>query len=262
MFVYGALGVLVAGLFWLCFRNRPEEHPRCNAAEIAQINESRPAAATHPHGKVGGVPYRWILRSPSLWLSSLSQLCTNVGWVLLVTWSPRYFQSAHGVGVETRAWMVFLPATVGWLGMMSGGFLTDSLVRQIGLRWGRALPMSMSRFLATAAYLVCLYPWESPWIVVAAFSVVAFSTDLGTAATWSFKQDVGGRHVGSILGWGNMWGNLGAFLATRYLIKLVGAGDNWNAVFLTCAAAFFISGVAALGINATIPIVPKSAEND
>ena len=105
------------------------------------------------------------------------------------------------------------------------------------------------------AYLVCLYPWPSPWISVAAFSVVSFSTDLGTAASWAFNQDVGGRYVGSILGWGNMFGNLGAALATRYLISLVGSDDNWNAVFLTCAGAFLISGVAALGINATIPVV-------
>ena len=35
-----------------------------------------------------------------------------------------------------------------------------------------------------------------------------------------------------------MWGNL-----------------EWNKAFLACAAAFFLAGVSALGINATIPIV-------
>ena len=31
------------------------------------------------------------------------------------------------------------------------------------------------------------------------------------------KQDVGGRYVGSILGWGNMWGNLGGFFGPWYV---------------------------------------------
>ena len=262
MYIYGAVGLLVAGLFWICFRNRPSDHPLCNESELKLIESSRPAEATQPHGEVGAVPMRWILRSPSLWLSCASQFFTNIGWVILVTWAARYFLSAHGVGVETRAVMVAIPTAVGWLGMICGGFLTDSLVRLIGLRWGRALPMSLSRFSAMAAYLFCLYQWNSPWVFVAAFSVVAFSTDLGTSAVWAFKQDVGGRHVGSILGWGNMWGNFGAFLATRYLISLVGEDENWNLVFITCAVAFMLSGFAALFINATRPIVPKDEESN
>ena len=260
MWVYGAAGFFVAGLYWFVFRNRPENHPRCNQAEVELIERSRPAFATRPHGRVGAAPMRWIIRSRSLWCSSVSQFFTNVGWVLLMTWAPRYFQSAHGVGVETRAWMVFIPPTIGWLGMLYGGRLTDRLVRVVGLRWGRALPISMSRFMAMAAYLACLVPWQSPWVVVALFGVVSFSTNLGAAPSWAFTQDVGGRHVGSVLGWGNMWGNIGAFLASRYLISLVGAEGNWNAVFVVCAGAFFISGAVALGINATIPIVPEGEE--
>ena len=98
--------------------------------------------------------------------------------------------------------------------------------------------------------------------MVVAFSVVSFSTDVGSSALWAYMQDVGGRCVGSILGWGNMWGNLGAFVASRYLISLVGQAQNWNVVFLTCAAAFLVSGIAALFVDATIPIVPHDEQNE
>ena len=47
-------------------------------------------------------------------------------------------------------------------------------------------------------------------MAVVLFSIVAFGTDFGGPSIWAFTQDVGGRHVGSVLGWGNMWGNLGA----------------------------------------------------
>ena len=46
MWVFGAAGVLVAGVFWLVFRNRPEEHPLANAAEVALIESSRPRSVT------------------------------------------------------------------------------------------------------------------------------------------------------------------------------------------------------------------------
>jgi sugar phosphate permease len=261
MVVFGSVGLLAAGLFWVCYRDWPRAHPRCNPEEIALIEGGRPAAATSPHGKVAGLPIRYLVRSRSLWLSSLSQFCTNFGWIFLVVWLPRYLVEAHGVPVAERGWMVFTPACVGIIGMFCGGWLTDRLVQGVGLRWGRRLPMALTRFSAAAAYLACLW-LHLPWAVVAALSVVALSVDLGTASVWAFTQDVGGRHVGSVLGWGNMWGSVGAAVSTLVLSRLASEHPTygWHAVFLACAAAFVISGMAALGVDATAPIIPPSAD--
>ena len=103
------------------------------------------------------------------------------------------------------------------------------------------------------AYLVCL-THPSGWTVAVLFAMVSFFTGLGTSSSWAFCQDVGGKQVGSVLGWGNMWGNLGAAVAPSLLIWVVGGDKNWDYAFVVCAAAFFLSGIAALGINATIPI--------
>ena len=94
-----------------------------------------------------------------------------------------------------------------------------------------------------------------PLAATAAFAVVAFATDFGNPAVWAFNQDVGGRYVGSVLGWGNMWGNLGAALSPPLLNWVVGAGE-WQLAFLTCAGAFLLSGICALGIRADLPIAP------
>ena len=40
------------------------------------------------------------------------------------------------------------------------------------------------------------------------------------------------------------------------LLNWVLGSDRWDAVFLTCGAAFLLSGVCALGINAAVPLVP------
>src|SRR5258708_7791475 len=53
MMVYGGVGILVAMAFWLGYRDRPRDHPSCNAAEIGVIEGGRPAGVTKPHGKVG-----------------------------------------------------------------------------------------------------------------------------------------------------------------------------------------------------------------
>ncbi len=267
MFAYGGAGLFVAAAFWIVYRSRPEVHPWCNAAECELIAADRPPGAPSPHGKAGSVPIGRLLRSGSMWLSCLSQVGTNVGWVFLVTWFPRYLISQHNVPILQRGIMAMTPLVVGIVGMYAGGWLTDQLTRRLGVRWGRRLPMSLTRFTAAAGYGLCLWfstfgagsPWNSPWMYVAALSLVAFSTDMGVPASWAFCQDVGGRYVGSILGWGNMWGNLGASVSPpiyNYFLGETPGLSQWNAMFTCCAAAFVFSGICAMGIDAAKPIAP------
>ena len=258
--VYGLLGLVVAGLFWFHFRDRPKQHPWCNAAEADLIAGSAAAAASQPRA-VGGAPIGKFLKSRTMWLTSISQAGTNLGWVFLVTWLPRYLDEVHQVPIEMRGWMAGIPLWIGWIGMLCGGVLTDRSVRRFGLRWGRALPMGLTRFAAMGAFLMCLLPVDrwfgpaaAPWVLTGAFALVAFSVDLGVPATWAFCQDVGGRHVGSVLGWGNMWGNLAAFISPWLLNRLFEVNQDWNLSFLACAVSFFISGLAGLGVDATRPI--------
>jgi len=120
--------------------------------------------------------------------------------------------------------------------------------------------MMLGRFLAGSAYLCCLLH-PSPWTLAAVFGVVAFSTDFGSASGWAYKQDVGGQHVGSIHGWANMWGNLGATVSPFLLNEVVKQYD-WDVAFLVCALAFLIAGFACLGVDATIPVRDRDTGTD
>jgi len=255
MMIYGATGIVVALLYFMIVRNRPEDHPRCNHAEVELISTGRPPHAPSPHGKVGNVPWSQMLASRSLWMICFAQVGTNIGWVFLVTWFPRYLLESHEVPILERGVMASTPLFAGWLGMLSGGRLTDMLVKRIGLKWGRRTPLSLTRFIGMAAFVACSW-LQHPWAVTAALALVAISTDLGVPAGWAFCQDVGGKYVGSILGWGNMWGNLGATISPL-LLAWVFESWGWTEMFMVCAVAYFFSGCFALGIDATIAVAPE-----
>jgi sugar phosphate permease len=290
MFVYGSLGLLVGPLVWWTCRNRPADHPRVNDAERRLIEDRPPAGPSRRAGSEdsqfarpaarsqsaadpapaspsagqgrGGAqaqsPLGRLVASRSLWLLSASQLFTNVGWVFIMTWAPRYFQSVHQLPVEERALLVSIPPLVGWFGTVLGGMWTDRLLRTMGLRWSRALPIGLSRLLAAAAYLAFLFE-PSPWIAVLLFSLVAFLTDWSQGTVWAFCQDTGGRYVASVLGWTNMWGNLGAAVTPPLLIWIVGPSQNWVAAFVACAAAFLLAGMTGLLIDARQPVAAGDA---
>lgn len=273
MFVYGFAGLVVAGLFWFVCRNRPEQHPWCNADESALISVGRPAGAPGPHGKPGKVPLKRLLKSGSMWCICLMQLGTNVGWLFIYAWLPRYLIDVHQLPILERGLLASIPPAVGILGMLFGGQFTDTLVSLLGLRWGRRFPLVLTRLTGALGYGLVLWfgqDWapnwaRSPWAFTWAFSLVTFSTDMGTGSVWAFKQDVGGRYVGSILGWGNMWGNLGAAVSPlvydHFLGETPSLGD-WNNMFLVCMGAFIFAGVCALGVDATVPIAPPDEEHN
>ncbi|QDU15025.1 putative sulfoacetate transporter SauU [Gimesia maris] len=260
MMTYGLVGILIAGIFWWVIRDYPRAHPACSEQELALIEHGRLESDKDHSKQIGGIPFKAIMKNQSLWLLSLSQFCTNVGWLFLVTWLPRFLDEEYQVPLEERGKMVTIALAVGWLGTLSGGKVTDWLMRRISLRWSRVLPIALSRFTAMAAYLVCLLE-ISPWTSVIMFSIVAFSTDFGSPAMWAFNQDIAGKHVGSVLGWGNMWGNLGAAVAPSLMIAVItvntasGEEHHWNMAFVTCAIAFFIAGVASLFVDSSRKLV-------
>jgi nitrate/nitrite transporter NarK len=274
MFIYGFAGIFVAVFFWIFFHNRPEVHPWSNKAEHLLILKGREEVANQDGEKLEPAPIKALVMSFNMWCSCISQWGTNVGWVFLVTWLSRYLLDVHNVPILERGTMAMTPVLIGMLGMMSGGTVTDVLASKVGIKWARRIPIAGSRLVALLAYLCCIgittqlpadSAFNTPWVFVGLFSVVAFSTDFGTPSSWAFTQDIGGRQVGSVLGWGNMWGNLGA--AVSPLIYDYFLGENptlrdWNMMFAVCAGAFFVSGVFGLLMDATKPLLSDDTESE
>ena len=104
---------------------------------------------------------------------------------------------------------------------------------------------------AIALFLVPSLP--SVWAVVFTLGAMAFLVDMHNPSIWSFAQDVGGRSVGAALGWGNMWGNLGAALSPVLLIAVKNAA-GWNAAFVVGGVAFAAAAVCGFLLDASKPV--------
>jgi ACS family glucarate transporter-like MFS transporter len=266
MIVFGVAGLIVAVAFWGIFRETPAQHPSCNVAEQHLIGQS-PTPATNVPAEP--VPLRQMLTSVSLWGNCLAQFTTNVGWVFLVTWLPQYLENVHRLPVVQRGVLSSVPIFAGMIGMLLGGPWTDLMTRRFGMKAGRRWPVVISRLIAALGYGGCLLSATgiagpmgtaaAVGLAIAGLALVAIGTDLGVAATWAFAQDVGGRHTASILGWGNMWGNLGAaiapLVASRILSESPTLGE-WNLLFGLGTAAFVLSAAGASVMDASRPLVP------
>ncbi len=266
MLVYGAIGIIVAALFWRGVRDTPQQDPRCNAAERQLILWDDVAAQPGNTPPTEVFPWRAMLTDVSLWGNCLLQFTTNIGWLFLVRTMPTYLSEVHQVPLVTRGWMTSVPIWAGVISLFYGGRWADALVKQLGLKWGRRVPVLITRFTAALGYAICIaLSWLVPqdqapewfaWVYVAALSLVSLSTDFGIPAIWAFAQDVGGKYTASIHGWGNMWGNLGATVATPLYEHLLGAHTlaEWNLLFCCLGGAYLIGGAGVLVMDPTRPL--------
>ena len=267
LIVYGIVGLVIAfALFWIC-RDTPQQHPRCNAAEQNWILDEVSRKASLLATQHLRFPWKVVLTSLSLWGNCLAQLFTNIGWLFVVTWLPRYLGKVHGIPLGEQALMTAVPTVAGIVGMFCGGWWTDFAARRFGLKWGRRLPLIATRFLAACGYIACLLlglfctpdpttRWL-PWAMIAGMSFATFSCDLGVPALWAYAQDVGGKYTASIMGWTNMFGNFGAALAPLIYNAVLGESPTltqWNLLFAVCAVMFVLSGCAGVVLDATKPI--------
>jgi len=249
--IYGAAGIFFALFFWRVFRERPREHPSVNEAELALLEAGRPPESAASAPKTYVFPWRLALTHRSLWMNSGAQFFTNLGWAFLAVSLSKYLIEVKGVEKKLAETINTLALSIGILGLIVGGYLTDACLKKWGVRLGRVIPLAGSRFLA-AIFFVIAMGLDNPWALMAAFGLAAFSTDSGLPALWAGLQEMCGKHTPPLFGWANMWGNLGAAIGIwvlPVLIKNWDANGDWREGLIFCASAFVLSGIFCLGFN-------------
>ena len=186
-----------------------------------------------------------------MWLFGGVQFGNNISWAFLITLLPTYLKDAgvpQGQRSEIQTGVLF----AGCAGMLAGGYVTDAIRRTLGPRWGRSIPITVT-MLACAGMCGIVSASPGLWVAVGALAVMAFCQDLGIPSVWAYAQDVGGKDVGSALGWGNMLGNFGAALSPVILIRVKTAG-GWDSAFALCAGCYIVAAACGVMLDATKPV--------
>ncbi len=260
-YLYGFGGLAVAVAFWWIYRDHPRLHPLCNEEEITLLAEGRGEflpVRTPPRR----FPWAAACGSGNLWFMNAYQFLNNIGWAFLVLTLSDYLKHVVKLDPTMASLITSVVLFLGIAALPLGGLLTDVFARRYGLRLGRLLPLSLTRFMAAGCYLLalCIDPAHY-WLMALAFGAVAFCADLALPATWATMQDISGKHQAQLFGWANMWGNFGAALMPilfAYVISAFDRNHDYSEGILLCAGAFGLAGFAALGINATKPVVKEA----
>jgi ACS family glucarate transporter-like MFS transporter len=279
--IFGGIGILWCVVFTWWFRDRPEQRPEVNAAELALIRRGQVVGTGH-----SGVPWRRILGSANLWLLCAMYFCASYGWYLNITYLPGYLRS-EGVTPETHGiWaglMAGAPLLLGSCACLVGGLMTDAFIRRTGNRkWGRRLFGVIGHGACALCYFAGMMA-PNVYVFVLFIALANFWNDITMGAAWASCLDIGRKYSGIVAGCMNTIGNLGGFVAgitTGLVLDLfrdpfpahavaatgVGAGARlydhpqftafaWQLNFLSFAGAYLVAVVCWLFFDPTKALV-------
>jgi sugar phosphate permease len=242
-FVFGAIGFLWVALFWWFYKERPEDHPGVNRAELAEIrgvNEDgsiKQASTTRPK-----TPWRQILSSPNMWWIALGYCCFFFGTNFYLTWYPTYLREYRGLSLVALGFWGSIPLVAGMVGDIVGGWLSDITLKRTGSAKLARRGVAAAGFLLAGAFVIPAATVESATLSILFLATSFFFLEWVIAPAWAVPMDVGGRFSGTVTGVMNMAGALAASLTPIVYGTLFGQG-YWVAPFLVSAA---VMGVGAL----------------
>jgi MFS family permease len=207
---FGVIGVVWCVLFAVWFRNRPEEHPAVNDAELNLIRHGGDVKAAHAN-----VPWLKLLTNINLWALCLMYFCGAFGWYFFITYLPKFLETQFHVEPDDLLGSIYKggPLLFGAASCLVGGWLSDQFIRRTGNRkWGRRLFGVVGHGLCAASWFVCLF-MPSAFLFALTISLAAFWNDLTMGASWATCQDIGKRYAAIVAGCMNTIGNLGGAAA-------------------------------------------------
>lgn len=256
-FALGILGLAWCTVFYVWFRNRPAEHPGCNAAE-RELIEAGPYSGGG-HAAHGWPPWRSLLFNVNVWALSLAGAGVSFGWYFYATWQLTFLKEVHHVSDRTAELLAGLPFLTGAAGALIGGTLSDLLVRRIGRRWGRSL-IGFVGFGGAGVCVVAAGMVSNTYLAVTLLSLATFINDMAVPVIWAAGTDIGGRYAGTVCGIMNMMGGLGP-IVSQPLIPVWRTAYGWPVALAILASAWFIAAAAWLPIDASKRLVPEEEED-
>ena len=228
--ITGFLGFGWLVLWWSLY-DRPDRHPRVNAAELALIR-SDPAESTVR------MPWASLIGYRQTWAFAVAKFMTDPIWWLYLFWMPDFFSRTYGLSLLQLGpplVVIYLLADVGSVG---GGWLSSTLIRR-GWSVNAARKTAMLICAIAVVPIVFASHVQSMWGAVALLSLATAAHQGWSANAFTLASDMFPRQaVGSVVGLGGFAGAVGGMLIaklTGYLLEVTG---TYVTVFMLAAGAY------------------------
>jgi MFS family permease len=241
--ITGAIGLAWVAV-WLAFVSTPEQTNWIPEPERQRILAER--HGNKPISDDGGVGYRGLLRSPSMWGLAISQGCAVYSVYLYLSWLPNYLQTARGLSIVNSGLFTSVPFLVGGAVIILANWIGDMILTPETMHRGAR------RIVVVACLLLCAVGVAIPFvesltlvIILTIFPVsfggTASATNAALANDLLRSQADSGRAFAFMVLGGNVFGLL-APIVTGYIVQITG---SFSSAFVVAAGLSLIGAAVS-----------------
>ncbi len=232
---------LAATLWWWYGRDRPEQHPSINVAEVDLIVSGQQRVAG---GDSHIAAWRRVLKNRDALFMMLSYSSMNFVFYVVFSWGFYYLVTERGFEAQEAGFLTSAQWIMGAAGAAAGGWTCDWMCRRLGLRWGCRWPVVIGCSVSAALLIgVALHP--NAYAAAVMLGLCFFFNQATEGAFGANAAAIGGRHSGAAYGLMNTGANLMGFV-NALLLSGVAAVLGWTvaiamgAVFAMLSALFIL----------------------
>ncbi len=236
--IISLVGIIWAGIWYVCFTDRPEDCPRVNDEEKKYIKES---LAKEKKDDDQPVDWRFILTHPALIANNIAYFAFGYMLFFATLWLPGYFLREHGLDLKSVGWYLTIPWLVGAIFLKAGGVISDWLYKRTGSgRIARAHLIWISQLIAATFFVLLSFTHTL------GMSIFFLSLGLGFGlmaqpAFFSVNIDICKERAGSSQGITSSCLSLAGILAPLLTGWLIDKTGNYQAAFLLLAGTMGIA---------------------
>ncbi|MDT0655398.1 MULTISPECIES: MFS transporter [Staphylococcus] len=254
-FIFGAVGFLIAILWAIIAKDLPEHHKMVNEAEKLYIMENRDVVETEK----SVAPWGRFFARFSFYAIAAQYFVVQFVITIFLYWYPTYLIETFNVDSGTMSKLAGIPWLVMFGIIMAGGIISDSILGKGKSRFVARALLAIAGFVLCGIALFLAVTSESLLMNIIWMSLCLAGVGLSMVMSWASATDIGRNFSGSVTGWMNLWGNIGAMLSPiiiPVLEKIIG----WEAALLSMLVLVVLAIVLWFFVRPDHPLVKDESE--
>ena len=244
-YLFGLLGIIWSFFWFKGFSSMPSENKKISDYELSKILNEAPSSENAKK-----VPFKNLISNLPFLAITVATFCNN--WVLFtfISYMPKYVNSdisIGGLGIslesDTFLILIILPAVIGVISLLIGGFIVDKLIKQ-GLKVIVARKLFNSIGFFGAGVLIYLIPYQtSVEITLILLCLINFCIGMAAGGFGVNHADIGPNYTGNLFGIAGSIGMIAAVFSPLAAGFILENTNSWFLIFNISTIVLFFGGL-------------------
>ncbi|UXR76070.1 MULTISPECIES: MFS transporter [unclassified Staphylococcus] len=220
-YIFGAIGFLIALLWIIIAKDLPEHHKMVSEAEKQFIMENRDVVTTEKSSAPWGIFFKRF----SFYAIAAQYFIVQFAITLFLMWLPTYLMETFHIDNLTMSKIAGIPWFVMFILILSGGVISDKILSAGKSRFVARATIAIAGFVVFGVALNFAVSAQTLTMNIFWMSLCLGGIGLSMVMSWASATDLGRNFAGTVSGWMNLWGNIGAMLSpilAGYLATIMG----------------------------------------